>query len=436
MVCRTALLLLVLFFSAVAQERQLTIIHTNDLHARFQPDANGLGGLSYVAAAIRKEMNGCSHCLLLDGGDMVQGTPVSTLFKGLPSYEVANLFGFHASAIGNHEFDYGIPQLRRFIRKARFPLLCANVVDPQGRLLARPYVIRRVNSLRVAVVGLLMEDLLSVTAADLVRPYRTLPVVDTVRRYARELSGQYDVLLVLGHLLPTDKAALLESAPEVHAIISGHDHGGVKEPVVKDGRPLVNLQAYGREIGRLDLFFDPSSRRIVRFHWRRIPVDSRQLAPAPDVATVVARWEKRVSAIVDVPIGEARKAWRPPELKLLMERAMAEEMKTDLAYMNRGGVRDILPQGQILARHVWNIMPFDNLLVIGRIRGADVPAQISNGRALDPAREYTLVTSDYVAKSAHERKLAGIPDYVQFGPPGPLLRDVLIAWIRKQRVLE
>lgn len=367
---------------------------------------------------------------------MVQGTPVSTLFKGLPSYEVANLFGFHASAIGNHEFDYGIPQLRRFIRKARFPLLCANVVDPQGRLLARPYVIRRVNGLRVAVVGLLMEDLLSVTAADLVRPYRTLPVVDTVRRYARELFGQYDVLLVLGHLLPTDKAALLESAPEVHAIISGHDHGGVKEPVVKDGRPLVNLQAYGREIGRLDLFFDPSSRRIVRFHWRRIPVDSRQLAPAPDVATVVARWEKRVSAIVDVPIGEARKAWRPPELKLLMERAMAEEMKADLAYMNRGGVRDILPQGQILARHVWNIMPFDNLLVIGRIRGADVPAQISNGRALDPAREYTLVTSDYVAKSAHERKLAGIPDYVQFGPPGPLLRDVLIAWIRKQRVLE
>src|SRR4051812_28986685 len=74
--------------------RHLTILETSDLHARFLPDAQGLGGFANLATAIRHEKENCRDCLVLNGGDIVQGSPVSTLFRGVPAYEVANHLEF------------------------------------------------------------------------------------------------------------------------------------------------------------------------------------------------------------------------------------------------------------------------------------------------------------------------------------------------------
>ena len=97
-----------------AEVRSLTILHTNDVHAQFIPARQPLGGFAYLASAIRQERANCTDCILLNAGDLVQGTPVSTIFHGLPVYEVANLFGFDAATLGNHEFDYGWMQARKF----------------------------------------------------------------------------------------------------------------------------------------------------------------------------------------------------------------------------------------------------------------------------------------------------------------------------------
>ena len=93
--------------AAGAQTRPLTILHTNDLHARLLPLEDGRGGFAALAALIRQERAGCRWCLLVNAGDLVQGSPVSTIYRGLPVYKIANLFGYDASTIGNHDFDYG-----------------------------------------------------------------------------------------------------------------------------------------------------------------------------------------------------------------------------------------------------------------------------------------------------------------------------------------
>ncbi|MBI3694612.1 MAG: bifunctional metallophosphatase/5'-nucleotidase, partial [Acidobacteria bacterium] len=142
------LLLFVGLAPAAEKLLPLTILHTNDLHARFLPDGKHRGGFAQLTAVIRRERAGCQTCLLLNAGDLVQGTPVSTLFRGLPVYEVANHFGFDASTIGNHEFDYGWQRIAEFARTARFPFVSANVVDGNGKLLAASaYVIRNVGGL-------------------------------------------------------------------------------------------------------------------------------------------------------------------------------------------------------------------------------------------------------------------------------------------------
>jgi 2',3'-cyclic-nucleotide 2'-phosphodiesterase (5'-nucleotidase family) len=130
----TRILAAFLFFSlhGTGEIRSLTILHTNDIHARLAPLDNGLGGFSYLAAVIRNERANCTDCILLNAGDLVQGTPVSTIFKGLPVYELAKLLGFDAATLGNHEFDYGWQRASQFVSQAGFPIVSANIVDAEG----------------------------------------------------------------------------------------------------------------------------------------------------------------------------------------------------------------------------------------------------------------------------------------------------------------
>ncbi len=163
---RAFLALVFAIVSAAGQDsvRTLTILHTNDLHAHLLPNSDGLGGFAELATALRREREHCSDCLYLNAGDLVQGTPVSTLFHGLPIYEIANRLGIDVSTLGNHEFDYGYAMIPKFLQAAQFPVVSANVVDGSGRLITKPYIIKSVGGLRVAVIGAVMGNLVGTYA--------------------------------------------------------------------------------------------------------------------------------------------------------------------------------------------------------------------------------------------------------------------------------
>ena len=147
-----------------AEIRSLTILHTNDLHARMMPLESQRGGFAFLATVIRREREGCNDCILLNAGDVAQGTPVSTIFHGLPIFEVANLLGYDVGTLGNHDFDYGWMQARKFIEISNYPIVSSNVVGAEGQLFTpKPYVILNVNGLRVAVIGAMTDDLKTLT---------------------------------------------------------------------------------------------------------------------------------------------------------------------------------------------------------------------------------------------------------------------------------
>jgi 5'-nucleotidase/UDP-sugar diphosphatase len=430
------LLLLAVGLPAQDGVRSLTILHTNDLHARLLPDEQGRGGFAALAAAIRRERAGCDACLLLNAGDLVQGTPVSTLFHGLPVYEIANLFGFDAATLGNHEFDYGWEQVTRFLQTAHYPVVTANVVDNEGRLLtAQPYVVLKVNGMRVAVIGAVLGDLSQYETPDKLGAWHALPVLATVHKYAEELRSRSDLIVVLGHLNDAEAAQILREEPAVAVVVSGHNHTGLRTPDEYQGRVNVRVNGYGREVGRLDLRVNVPAHKLASWNWRVIPVDGKGGTPAPDVAALVEQWEGKVSKIVDVPVGEARREIAGPELKRLIERAMADATGADFAFMNQGGVRDKLPKGPLLARHLWNVMPFDNVVLVGRFPGAKLPPTVLAGRTVDPRKEYTLAVTDFTAanqSAASQLQTTGL----LFPQTGPMLRDLLIDWVKKQKVLE
>ena len=166
-----------------AEIRSLTILHVNDLHARLMPLENHHGGFAQMATAIRRERENCRDCILLNAGDVAQGSPVSTFFHGLPVFEVANFFGFDASTLGNHDFDYGWMQTRKFLETAKYPIVTGNLVGAQGQLFTgKPYVILQVNGLRVAVIGAMTDDLRTLSTPQLLEQWHTQPVLATSRR--------------------------------------------------------------------------------------------------------------------------------------------------------------------------------------------------------------------------------------------------------------
>jgi 2',3'-cyclic-nucleotide 2'-phosphodiesterase (5'-nucleotidase family) len=418
--------------------RPLTILHSNDLHAHLMPDDRGLGGFARLATAIQREKAGCGACLYLNAGDVVQGTPVSTLFHGTPVYEIANLLGIDVSTLGNHEFDYGWRRVQEFVRIAQFPIVSANVVDSSGKpVTGLPYVIKTVGGIRVAIIGVVMGDMVgTMVTTENVGPWRVLPVVETVRKYAQELRDRSDLIVVLGHIYDKQEVeVILKQVPEVSVVVAGHSHVGYPAMMNVEGRVGVLVNGYGVEYGRLDLQVDMAGKKLRSAEWKKIPVNDK-IQPDPQIARLVSAWEGKVTKLVDTPIGESnmRLTRNSPELRGLVERAMAEETGSDIGWVNPGNIRDVLPEGRILARNIWNILPFDNYIVIGKFKGSQLPPAVTQRHPVDPTREYTVATTDFTAANQ------GAPDQLhvtglQFPKTGPLQRDAVIDWIKKKKVV-
>jgi 2',3'-cyclic-nucleotide 2'-phosphodiesterase (5'-nucleotidase family) len=417
----------------------ITIFHFNDLHARLTSDS-GRGGFAHLATLLKQERATTKNSITLFGGDLVQGTPVSTLFQGLPVFEIANGLKIDVACLGNHEFDYGWQKVPEFIKAAKFPTLSANMVNASGkRLLEPPYVILTTGGLRIAVVGAMMEDLLATTTLQRLGPWHSAPLAETLRPIVTEAKRKADFVVVLGHLTERDIRSILQNLPEVAVVVAGHNHDGLPEMAV-DGRIGVNAPGYGTAIGRLELQYDSAKQRIVSHKWGLIPVDSRKYPADSEMKKVVDQWEAKVTAAVDVPIGRANKRLAGPELTAFLEQMLRERTGADFGYQNGGGIRDIIPEGPLLARHVWNMMPFDNDVVTLTVSGRELrelmaagslkPARVTNLDTIDPQRVYRITTADFIAQTLADRgrKLPAVNENI-------LVRDLYVEGIRRRGVI-
>ena len=422
-VFRVSLLLLAALAAQCASVEQVTILHLNDLHARLLPDEQGRGGFAHVATAIEEERARAEHAVVLHAGDMVQGSPVSTIFEGTPVFEVANRLGFDAHCLGNHEFDYGWEKIAEFRRVTDAPILAANVLNAEGKLLVPATAVLTAGEIRIGIVGALTERLARLIKPAQSGPWRATPLVESLREPVAEMNATADLVVVLGHLFDDEDEAILRALPDVDVLVGGHDHGGRDTELLIDGRIGIKLRPYGRELGRLDIAFDRDAGQIVQHRWRRIQISQSRFPPKPAIAALVDQWESRVSERVDVEIAECVRALGRDNVKRMIERALREATGAQIAYMNRGGVRDSLTEGTVMARHIWNILPFDNALVEATVRGDQLPEEARAGQDLEPGRMYSFVTNDYVA---------GLPEYagIDFTARELTLRDAVLDWVK------
>ena len=434
-------LLLLLSLAAYGQDNivDLTILHFNDFHARLLPSAQGVGGASYLATAIQQERKNCPRCLLLSAGDSVQGTPVSTIFRGLPIFEVLRPFNVDAFALGNHEFDYGYDRINDFMAAAGTPVLAANFLTSDAKFFtgSASVIIER-DGLRIGIVGALMQDLVPRLAApSRLGPNQMTPTLDALRAEAARLKGKTDILIALVHLWKEGCDQIVRELPEYSVTVSGHDHGGLQHMFQVEDRIGVRVKSYRAELGRLDLRYDKTTHKIIKSEWKHIPITTTAYQPDPVVAKLVDKWESKVKAVVDTPIGISKSAHNRDQTRKWIEQAMRDRTGAQFAEMNAGGVRDILPEGQLMARDIWNIMPFDNMLVVGKVPGKLIPDSIRGITEIDPEKLYSVASSDFLIEGWRNSKEQKLRDFGAAMPlEGPYLRDALLDWVRAKKTVD
>jgi len=265
-----------------AEEKiKLTILHTNDVHSRIDPfpmdgsNLQGLGGIAVRAAKIKSIRQAEKNVLLLDAGDIFQGTPYFNLYHGEIEIKAMTALGYDASTIGNHDFDGGLDLLKKQLTHARFPLINSNYdfKDTPMQDGVKNYLVKTIDGLRIGIFGLGIE-MKGLIADNLIGNTKYLDPVKQGNAMSGLLKKKYncDYIICLSHLgyeYKHEKISDVRIAPllsHVDMIIGGHTHTFLDKAIItknKEGNPLVINQVGwgGVMLGRLDIEFERNRSR-------------------------------------------------------------------------------------------------------------------------------------------------------------------------------
>ena len=455
---------------AAVKDVRLTLLHTNDTHGHLLPysypetyDATDpiallksrrdIGGAARRATLINRVRQEKDHAtLLLDAGDICDGTPFSTEYHGDADIAVMNALGYDLACPGNHEYSNALPQVRKLIDEAKFPLISANsTVKADGKLLYQPYVIKTVGGAKIAFLGLLTYDARTYNAA---KSDLTLEEpIETAKRLVPQLRKQADLVVVVSHIGVDEDIKLAALVPGIDVIVGGHSHTLLPAPLLVPhpgdvsphsvhGTVIVQDFQWAGTLGRLDLTLHHDADgmwHVAQYRGRLLPV-THDTPQNTDVARVVNEYWNPIKGKYGEVVGEASgdfasKGGDHAEYNLVAD-AVREQMGVDFDIENMGGVRSPLARGPITYADVVNMDPFGNTIVTFRATGRQIKAMLAQdrpavsgiryvyatdtlteatigGKAIEDDKTYTGATNNYYARTL----LADIADKTDTGKP-------------------
>ena len=394
-------------------EYSLTILHTNDFHARFEPiskydsgcgaedNAEGkcFGGSARLATAIEAARARSNNSILLDGGDRFQGTLFYTYYKGALAAEMMNRLGYDGMTVGNHEFDDGPEVLRGFMDAVDFPVLMSNAdvsAEPLlSDVLKKSTVIERGGE-KIGLIGLTPED-----TDELASPGDNVAFSDPVAAVQAEVdaltaAGVNKIVVVSHSGYVVDQRVAAETTG-VDVIVGGHsntllgdmDRAEGPYPTMVGNTAIVQAYAYGKFLGELNVTFNDAG-EVTEASGQPLIIDAAVAedkgvkARVAEAAVPLDEIRNMVVAEAASPIGGDREVCRAMECSMgtLIADAMLDRVKEqgiEIAIQNGGGIRASIDAGPITMGEVLTVLPFQNTLSTFQVTGATVLAALENG---------------------------------------------------------
>jgi 2',3'-cyclic-nucleotide 2'-phosphodiesterase (5'-nucleotidase family) len=330
---------------------------------------------------VRAENDGLGRpTLLLNGGDVFQGTPLSTVFKGEPDFKFMNDVGVDAMVLGNHEFDFGLDVLQRRMSEAEFPILAANVRRKKGRAaFTTPYVLRTLsNGVRIAILGMVTDDTPETTDPINVTPLVFVDPLVAAARFVPALEDSADIILLISHSGVAVDREVADEFEDIDVIVGGHDQILIPRPMEEDDVLITQAEGYGLYLGRLDLEVDGDEVELLSDTLYPI---TAEVPDDPQIAAFVESYTRRLDDELARPIGvlatplegernDVRS--RPSNFGRLLCEIMKQKTGADLAVINSGGIRASINAGPVTLGDVVQALPFINHIMTVELSGAEI----------------------------------------------------------------
>ncbi|WP_051317046.1 bifunctional metallophosphatase/5'-nucleotidase [Ectobacillus panaciterrae] len=395
------------FFTAAKLPQAQVHVHilsVNDFHGRLNTTATihgkAAGRADYLAAYLKQRERTNPNTLLVHSGDMVGGSPpVSALAQDEPTIDFLNTVGFDVGTLGNHEFDKGIQEMLRllyggyhektgFFAGTSFPYVCANAVYADTHeLLLPPYVIKQVDGIPIAFIGIVTTETPQVTLPENVASIQFLDEVETINHYTKELKAKgIHAIVVLAHnpgstIGPVTMGDLARFAKETDAdvdvLIGGHNHSYVNGTV--NGKLLVEAYSYGLAFADIDLVIDRKTRDIVKKSAEIVPTYHENITPDPAIQQMLTKYETKTASITEKRIGTVNDTFTRDQdrngqssLGTLLADAQRKAMATSISFVNPGSIRADLQQGEVTWGALFTVQPFGHKLVKMNMTGKEI----------------------------------------------------------------
>ena len=406
--------LLALAGGMASADYRLTVLHTNDFHARFEPisrfdsgcspedndEGKCFGGSARLVTAIAAAKARSDNYILVDGGDQFQGSLFYTYYKGKAAAELMNQMEYDAMAVGNHEFDDGPEVLRAFVDSVNFPVLMANAnIENEPSLVGAvsPSVILERAGERLGLIGLTPED-----NDELASPGPNVQFsdpVEAVRVETERLEAMgINKIIVLSHSGLSVDLRIAEAVPQVDVIVGGHDNtllSNTQEradgpyPLMVGNTAIVQAYAYAKFLGELNITFDGDG-NIVEAVGEPILLDA-SVPENEDTKMRISELAKPLDEIRNKVVAEAgafiegdRSVCRVQECPMgnLVADSMLDRVRDQgiqIAIANAGGIRASIDKGEVTMGQVLTILPFQNTLSTFHIKGQIIIDALENG---------------------------------------------------------
>lgn len=381
-----------------ADSKEIIIIHTNDIHARVNEDATGIGYAKLAAYAAKILADTGKDPILVDAGDALHGQTLATLTLGESIVKIMNKTGYDIMVPGNHDFNYGASRLLELKAIADFKILTGNIKKDDGTRFLEPYTILERDGVKIAFFGLSTPETAYKTNPKNVTGLTFADPVEEAEALVNALKDQADVIVCIAHLgldASSDFTSrlLAEKVAGIDLIIDGHSHTKLDTAIKVGNTLIVQTGDYLKTIGtvkiQLDgqnnitsvnssLFDKEQSAALTADEAVASAIDEYKAAQEPLLAEVIAK--------SSIPLDGERAHVRtgPTNLACLITSAMLEATGADAAITNGGGIRASIDEGEITRGDIITVLPFGNYIVTKKMKGSDILAALEHGLSKYP----------------------------------------------------
>lgn len=403
------LLFLFLLVSTVfAKTTIIDIISFNDFHGNVAEDTREKGkniGMAKMVGYVNEARKANPNTIVVSGGDNYQGTAISNLTFGVPVTKMMKAMKLTASAVGNHEFDWGSERIANWAKDGNFDYLAANIYDAKTNKpvsWAKPYKIVELDGTKIALIGLSTIQTAYQSKAEFVKDIKFIPADEAAKEWIKYLKdgkdplGKPDVIVAITHI-PSDQKDdktitgeeldKLTKVEDLDAVVTGHSHRTVSG--VLNNKPVVQAYKYGRALAKLHIVLDDGKITKIEPSVDMVSDHKSDIIADENTAKELKEQTDSMSNVLDVKLGVLNEDVKHDRAGSLSELGywscdvMRKYAKAQVGLTNGGGLRRTLYKGNVTMGDMYEIMPFDNQVVVVKVTGKELKKLIDHGIGAD-----------------------------------------------------